>query len=496
MVYRKRNKSQLTLDDFILPFGGKLKADNRWVHFSRMIPWDYIEDIYVKSMCEDNGAGTISSRIAFGAMFIKGYAKLTDEETVEYITENPYAQYFLGLHEFDQEPLFDPSMMVYFRRRFPSDTIDIINRRMFEQKANDKHDGAGGTTGSDDAGNNGAKDAGPDEETPQNHGELLLDATCAPADIRYPSDISLLNEARENTERYIDKIWESSNRHGHKTGYHRNKAHSEYLRIAKQKQPRARKLHTAIGKQLIYVKGNIDTLGELLAEAGAADKLGDRALTRITDICRIHRQQQMMWATQSRKCENRIVSLRQPHVRPIVRGKLGKKYEFGQKIALSVVSGYTFIEKQSFDNFNEGTGLITGVERYRKTYGYYPEAVMADKIYRNRENLEYCAKRGIRLSGPKLGRPRKNANPDRKTELSDLIKRIDIEGRIGTAKRRFNMDLIMAYLKETAMTEAGIKVLCMNARVKLFLFFSLRKWVRVHFLYQIFVRRYAFSPAL
>jgi len=490
-MYRKRNRSQLTLDDFILPFGGKLKAENRWVKLAQMIPWDYVEDIYAKSMCGDNGAGAISSRIAFGAIFIKEHENLTDQGTVGYIAENPYMQYFLGLHEYDQEPLFDASMMVHFRKRYPADMVRAINKRMFagcSAKGGDGDDkgsgGEGGTQGGE------ANEVIPEDEQPvQNLGKLILDATCAPSDIRYPTDISLLNEARENTEELIDKLWGHGPGQGRKTRYHRRKARSEYLGIAKQKKPRYRKINAAIRGQLQYVKSNIDTLGQLLMRVGT-DLLSGRELERLAVICAVHRQQSLMYQSGERKCGNRIVSLRQPHIRPILRGKAGNECEFGQKISLSVVSGYTFIERQSYNNFNEGAGLIACVEGYRDTYGYYPEAILVDKIYRNRTNLNYCKGRNIRLSGPKLGRPGKDAGRDRKIEYSDMCARNIVEGRSGTAKRRFGLDLIMAYLPETGMTEAALQILCMNTRIRL-LFLAIRKWVEKRFCVHIFVHCYA-----
>ena len=140
------------------------------------------------------------------------------------------------------------------------------------------------------------------------------------------------------------------------------------------------------------------------------------------------------------------MSLRQPHVRPMVRGKAGRPFEFGQKLALSVVKGYTFIERQSFENFHEGVTLIQSVERYRSLHGCYPEVIQADQIYRNRKNLAFCKEHGIRLSGPKLGRPAKEPHRDRAIEALDHRERIIIEGRNGMAKRRFGLDLIMAIL--------------------------------------------------
>jgi hypothetical protein len=442
----------VTLDDFILPFGGKLQAGNRWVKLSRLMPWDYIEDVYAKSMCPDNGAGTISARIAFGAIYIKENEKLSDERTVEHIAENPYMQYFLGLHEFVETPLFDPSMMVHFRKRFPAEKVEEINRRIFTAEK---------------------KEDAPESDEPPNSGKLVLDATCAPADIRYPSDLSLLNEARENTEAMIEALWKLGPRTGHKTRYRRKKARGEYLSIAKQKRPRAAKARKAIGKQLYYIGRNIEDMGNSLTILGL-EALRERDLERLLTVCALYRQQQAMYQDRSHQCEHRIVSLRQPHIRPMVRGKAGKRFEFGQKLAFSVVNGYTFIERQSFENFNEGISLIESVERYRSVHGCYPEAVQADQIYRNRENLSFCKAHGIRLSGPRLGRPGKDAERDRALEYKDRCERNIVESRNGMAKRRFGLDLIMAVLPGTAMTEAALQVLCMNARVR-FLF-----WLAFH----------------
>ncbi len=78
-------------------------------------------------MSVETGRRAYSSRIAFGSIYIKEAEKLTDESCVTAIQENPYMQYFLGLHEFTQEPLFDASMMVHFRKRFPVEDVARIN---------------------------------------------------------------------------------------------------------------------------------------------------------------------------------------------------------------------------------------------------------------------------------------------------------------------------------------------------------------------------------
>ena len=113
-MYRKKGNQQ-TLDDFILPFGGALAADNRWVIKSRLIPWDEIEGDYADLFPGGSGNVAKPARVAFGALVIKETLGLTDEETVEQIRENPYLQYFLGFKEYTNEKPFDPSLIVRFR---------------------------------------------------------------------------------------------------------------------------------------------------------------------------------------------------------------------------------------------------------------------------------------------------------------------------------------------------------------------------------------------
>ena len=448
-MYRKRDKAQLSMDEFYIPFGDGLDANNRWVKIARIIPWDFIEEEYAKNFSEESGRPSIPSRIAFGASFIKEQENLTDEGTVAYLCENPYAQYLVGLKAFRKEPLFDASMMVHFRKRFTPELLQRVNELMYERahpsdesKPEDKDE--------------------PPEGGGGNKGVLILDATVAPADIKYPTDLGLVNDCRENTERFIEKLWEFSSKTGHKTAYNRRKARRNYLKVAKQRKAKLKATRRAIGEQLDYVGKNLETLSRLKVEAGE-NRLSAADKERLETIGKVYEQQRFMHDTGTRSCPDRIVSLRQPHVRCIVRGKAGRPYEFGQKLHLSVVNGFTFIEDQSFDNYNEGVRLQAAVERYKDRFGHYPEAVLADTIYRNRENRAFCKEQGIRLSGPKLGRPRKDETDENgKQAYKDSCDRNMVESRNGIGKRRYGLDLIMAYLAETGKTEAAFIILAMN----------------------------------
>lgn len=245
----------------------------------------------------------------------------------------------------------------------------------------------------------------PSETQPQqmeltNGGELLLDATCAPADIAYPPDLSLLNQAREKLEKIIDILHEPERGKTRKPRTYRERARKAYLAVAKQRRVKPRAIRKAIGKQLRFVSRDLRMIAEL---ADMTSGLPRRLYKELLVIQELYRQQQTMYDKRTHSISDRIVSIAQPHVRPIVRGKARANVEFGEKLAISVVNGYAFREHLSWDSYNEGQTLQDAVERYRARFGYYPKAVLADQIYRTRDNLRFC-KEGIRLSGPQLGR--------------------------------------------------------------------------------------------
>lgn len=244
--------------------------------------------------------------------------------------------------------------------------------------------------------------------------------------------------------------------------------------MAKKRSPSQKERREGIRKQLQYLKRNLSHI-EKLIEAGA--KLNSIRATRykmLLVITEVYRQQLWMYENSSSRIDDRIVSLTQPHIRPIVRGKAGKPVEFGAKISVSCFENYVFLDHLSWDNFNESGDLKFQVERYKVFTGYYPESIHVDRIYRTRENRAWCKEKGIRISGPPLGRPRKNVSQQEKKQAQDDEGfRNAIEGKFGQAKRRFRLNLVMAKLSKTAETSIAITFLVINLSQLLRQFFSL-----------------------
>ena len=180
-------------------------------------------------------------------------------------------------------------------------------------------------------------------------------------------------------------------------------------------------------------------------------------------VTEVYRQQLSMYEKKEQSIQDRIVSLTQPHIRPIVRGKAGKSVEFGAKLSASCRNGYVFLDRISWDNFNESVDLKTQVEEFKRFTGFYPESIHVDRIYRRRDNRAWCKERGIRMSGSPLGRPPTNISKSRKkqAQLDERI-RNSIEGKFGEAKRRFSLGRVMAKLSNTSETGIAITFLVMN----------------------------------
>ncbi len=174
-----------------------------------------------------------------------------------------------------------------------------------------------------------------------------------------------------------------------------------------------------------------------------------------------------MFDNKRHSVDDRIVNINQPYVRPIVRGKAKAKTEFGAKVEISVVDGFVRIEKLSWDAYNEGESLITIVENFKKRTGHYPERALADKIYRNRKNFNYCKEHGIKISVPALGRPKKDDRYTKKQEYVDICDRNAVEGKFGEGKISYGLNRIYAKLKETSQSVISMIFLVMNLNKKL-----------------------------
>lgn len=463
---------QMAFEDFVFPFGN-LDPENEWVKLSDLVPWDIVEQEYARHFV-DNGHPAHPARVALGALIIKQRLKCSDEWTVRHVSENPYLQFFLGMKQYTSKAPFGASTMVDFRKRFPPEAVAAILEASMPKKAQKKDDDHSKPTGG------GGKEAEvTEEETPQNEGTLLMDATCCPADITFPQDFQLLNHARELLEDIVRAICRDNRRKMPRM--YAKRARQSYLNLSKCKKRSGKAVRKCIKQQLQFIRRDIGYVADFIRNKGV--RLEQKVYELLNTLTTLYEQQLYMHEHRVHSIQDRIVSIRQPWVRPIVRGKSHANTEFGAKLHISMVNGYARIERLSFDAFNEARDFFQVIEGYRKQYGFYPARVLADKIYRNRETLAWCKERHIQLTGPALGRPSRNPEQTRaarRQEYQDICDRNIVEGEFGTGKRAYGLNRIMAHLPETSFCVIGVALLCMNLTKRLRslcfdLFYSLRQ---------------------
>ena len=213
------SQNQLVFEGFESPFAKKLNPDNRWVVLAKLIPWDEICNIYLKAVPKKvTGRPGLSPRVVLGSIIIKHLCDTDDRETCSQISENIYMQHFLGYSSFSDEPPFDPSLFVTFRKLLSLDVINQINEKIVALKTKLEEDQKQHKDNSD-------SDSKPEN---QNRGTVLMDATACPQDIAYPTDSNLLNDAREKSEMLIDLPYQKE-LHGKKPRTYCEKARTAYL---------------------------------------------------------------------------------------------------------------------------------------------------------------------------------------------------------------------------------------------------------------------------
>ena len=388
--------AQLSFPDFCVPSFQNLDPDNRWVRLAAIVPWDQLAIVLAVSPNAPNlragGRPTLDLRLVLAALLVQRIEDLSDERTVTLITENVYVQYFCGLAGFQTRRPFEASSLTHWRAWLgdhgAAELADTLAAILEERQCNgvqpsesskptaltessersaltepsDSSERSAPTEPSDSSERSAltepsdsserlalSEPCGPAEPSEltgpadvsepvtrtANEGTLLIDATCAPADITFPTDTGILNAARLSAEAILDRLWdgltalapETAAKLGAKPRTYRREAARRFAAFAMRRRPGAKRIRRCRREQLQYLERDlrhIDTLLAALATAEglllgeAAEVLPARAWTRLRVCHEVARQQRLMYDTGAQRCDDRIVSLSQPHIRPIV----------------------------------------------------------------------------------------------------------------------------------------------------------------------------------
>lgn len=424
-----------------------LSKDNRWVKLADSLDWDYIEVEYNKRLKNQKvGAGNKPARMVVGALIIKHMLGSSDEGTILSIQENPYMQYLVGLKYFQEEQIFSPELFVTVRKRIDENFFNDIMLSMHRKQVKETED----SNKEDDS--TGDSHAEGFQQT-THKGKMKIDATCTDAEVRYPTDINILEDCSREIDRLTQKLSAKAAVASPRT--HRDEARSCFVRYTKKKHKGTKLIRDTKKLLLHLLSQDIQRFTNFIGKLNTTvlGCLNRKDLRNLSAIRKAYEQQKYMFDNNVRSCIKRIISIFQPHVRPIVRGKAGRKTEYGAKIGVSVVDGFTYIDHLSWEAYNEGSDLLLQIQTYKDRFGYYPREVQADKIYLNKENRKLLKHLEIACHCAPLGRPRKHPDPA-ETELRRKAsgERNEVEATFGTAKRVYRANDIRAKLPETAAT--------------------------------------------
>ena len=433
-MYRGKDRKTLPLFAELFPFGGKLNENNRWLRIEELIPWEELEEEYAKHFSDVGRPGT-DAQLAIGLLPLKHMTGLSDEEVVQAVLENPYMQVFCGYEKFVTEEILDPSTLTKLRERLGLEFFKELEKKTYKVLIERKIIKAKG---------------------------MLVDATVFPEEIKYPNDVGLLNDVRECLVRNIKRVGKAI---GKKYRTYPRKARKDYLNFSKKKRKTKKTIRKAKRQMLQYVRRNIKQLKEAIEIVKAkGQRVRENRIERLQVAEKIYHQQLEMYRRKVNRIEDRIVSFHRPYVRPIKRGKQGKKTEFGGKGALVHVGEFMFLEYFEHRAFAEENLMAEHVVGYMDRFGKLPPYVAADTKYGTLENRELMEKLEVRTSFKRRGRPPKTADSSDRWFKRKQRERNRIEGGIGNSKEHYECDRVRYSIKDGSEIWVRAGILAMNLK--------------------------------
>lgn len=356
-------------------------------------------------------------------MFLKAYSGLSAPKLMEQLNANIHYQLFCGIRICPGNPLTNYKLI-------DDIALDLSSRLKIQNQ----------------------QEALAEAWKPymKNLDALYTDATCYETAMRYPTDVKLLWEC-------IEKAYPMMCGASRELGVRRMR--TKYLDVSRDNMAYVKQRRHTQKRTRRMIHRLLELLGKILAELRrlgrenpCAGLFSESQLAEMETITKIYRQQRNHHESGNAKesIPNRIVSINKPYVRPIVRGKEIKKVEFGAKCNNIQVDGISFIEKLSFNAFNEGTRLVHCVKLAEKLFGEKITRLGGDCSYSGNENRSFCSGRGIETSFSQKGRKRESTASVStiKKELA-RVRATAMEGSFGTQKEHYGLKRINGRIKKT-----------------------------------------------
>ena len=272
-------------------------------------------------------------------------------------------------------------------------------------------------------------------------GISMHDATCYESRISFPTDVKLLWNCCNELYLLIQQKRKELKLRKSRMSYGKQKElFTTYQKTKKKTRRQEKKLRKKLLKFLLKLLQHVSQLDEKYQLT-----FSNKQRKGYAAIVKIYEQQHEKLYGNAKEIKDRIVSLSKTYIRPIIRGKETKVVEFGAKVNMLQIDGINFIEHLSYDAFNEGTRLQSGIHLHRKLFTKCTH-ISADQIYATNANRSYCKQQGIVTNFIPKGKQKmhhiEQAAVLRKT--LNIARGTILEGSFGNEKNHYSLQKIPA----------------------------------------------------
>jgi hypothetical protein len=317
------------------------------------IPWGELVSVFKIKEFKKGTKNYFSPKGKLALMFLKHYVCCSDKRLNEQLNANIDYQFFCDIH-LGHHRLMSYKIVSQIRcelsKRLKIPKVEKVLYNNWSQFIKDKH-------------------------------SITTNATCYESEVRYPTDQKLLWESINWNYHQMKTICKLLKINLPRTKYIKwNKRYIGYSKTRRKTYKNRRKLTRSLLWLLEKVNKELDCI-----ENQYDFKMTELYYKRRRIIKKVLRQQKQYFKTGVAP-KGRIVSVSKSYLRPIVRGKEIKPVEFGAKVNKLQIDGINFIQKISFENFNEGTQFKNTIYKAQGLTRTGVKIAGADAIYATNKN--------------------------------------------------------------------------------------------------------------
>ena len=385
----------------------------------KLIPWDDLVKLLPEKKSPAGAPSYLPRAGYFGLMFLKHYTGLSDEKLLAAFQTNYAYQMFCGCRlkvgQVIRDNAFVSRTRSYLAKYCDMNKVQKVLIEAWKGKL-------------------------------ENTNVLMMDATCYEVHLRFPTDVKLLWESCTFLwEEQIPSLCKLAGLKLPRSKFKEQKI--KQIDFSKKRRIGIKANKKRVKSLLRLLKKGIEAYQSLLDEAEGLH-LSEYVAKRFKTIRKVYEQQSYLVQNKTTSVKNRIVSLSQPHIRPIVRGKENKPVEFGIKAHIMQVGGINIVEHHSFEAFNETTRLKHAYFKHRTLIGPCTH-LAADGIYPTNSNRRFCSAKKLQTNFVAKGKSIKDKNIKKLKSILSVERGTRLEGSFGTEKENYGLRKIKAKTSET-----------------------------------------------